>query len=76
MFQLLAASSLTIATAGIGGALFAHNSSLQVVGSTHSYNRASFGGVMITSESSIYIDNSTFSKNAALNSPWWSDDSI
>ena len=58
-------SKFTDNTAEIGGALFAYNSSLHVVGNT--YNRAKYGGVMITSESSVNIENSSFSGNAAEN---------
>ena len=47
-------SKFTDNRAKIGGALFAHNSSLPIiVGSTYSCNIASFGGAIITSESLI-----------------------
>ena len=59
--SLSVVSSKFTDTAETGGALFAYNSTLHVVGSTYSYNKASLGGVVTTSESSVEIDNSTFS---------------
>ena len=55
-------------TAEIGGALFAHSSSLHIVGSTYSYNRATFGGAIVTSETLVYniIANSSFGNNEAV----------
>ena len=59
-------SKFTDNTAEIGGTLFIHNSSLHIVGSTYSYNKASFDGVMIMpSESLVNINNNTFSENKA-----------
>ena len=54
--------------ADIGGALVAHNSSLYLARSTHSYNTANIGGVMVTSGSTIDMDNNSFINNAAAQS--------
>ena len=62
----IVSSKFTDNRAEIGGALFAHNSGLHVVGSTYSHNKASFApGAMITSESSISIKNNSFCGNIA-----------
>ena len=50
-------------TENTGGALLAYNSSLHIVGSTCSYNKAEFGGAMITSESTVTIKDSIFNEN-------------
>lgn len=66
---LIVNSTFTNNRAGIGGALFAHNSSLHVVGSNYSYNTAAnFGGVMGIFKSTVNITNSKFSNNAAEDS--------
>ena len=51
--------------ADIGGALVAHNSSLQLARNTYSNNTANFGGVMVTSGSTIDMDNNAFINNVA-----------
>ena len=54
--------------ADIGGALVAHNSSLQLARNTYSNNTANFGGVMVTSGSTIDMDNNMFINNAVAES--------
>ena len=51
--------------ADIGGALVAHNSSLQLDRNTYSNNKANFGGVMVTFGSIVDMDNNTFINNVA-----------
>ena len=52
--------------ADIGGALVAHNSSVNVDKSTLSYNTANFGGAMVTFGSTVNINITIFTHNSAL----------
>lgn len=47
--------------------MVAHNSHLNLTGSTFSYNRAKFGGVMVTRGSTIKADFNIFINNEAEN---------